>query len=82
MKEVVTAHNEYVGALAGNREHIRRYNDELLPNVLETLDSLERFLVDDVKAVLKDLTNTIDMSSDNYADYTSQLQTLHDKVCT
>eukprot|EP00038_Savillea_parva_P004087 m.133938 g.133938 ORF g.133938 m.133938 type:complete len:832 (-) comp11370_c0_seq4:81-2576(-) len=80
VKEVVTAHNEYVGALAGNREHIRRYNDELLPNVLETLDSLERFLVDDVKAVLKDLTNTIDMSSDNYADYTSQLQTLHDKV--
>eukprot|EP00038_Savillea_parva_P004086 m.133903 g.133903 ORF g.133903 m.133903 type:complete len:826 (-) comp11370_c0_seq2:81-2558(-) len=80
VKEVVTAHNEYVGALAGNREHIRRYNDELLPNVLETVDSLERFVLDDVKAVLKDLADTVDITNSKYDDFHGQIAALHDKV--
>lgn len=81
VKDAVCAHNEYVGSLAANNEHIRRYNDVLLPHVLETLGELEQFLVADVKNVLKKIANAIDLRSDDNLDYMADVDILQEKVC-
>lgn len=80
VKDAVTAHNEYVGALASNNEHIQRYNDILLPHVLESLDALQQFVVKDVKEVLKRMTNAIDFRSDDFLEYQGDLEDIQDKV--
>jgi hypothetical protein len=77
---MVTAHNEYVGAVAGNAEHINQYNTTLLPNVLESIDELEQFLVADIRSVLKSLANAVDPTSGDYTEYREDLKLLHDRV--